>query len=131
MSEPTVAGKRVLVVEDEALVVMMLEEMLVDMGCAVAGIAAHLGQATETIDSQPCDCVLLDINLGGQPAYGLARKLARRGTPFVFVTGYDRPDLPEDLRGRPVLRKPFDLDGLRQAIAGAIGPQRPAASPPP
>lgn len=131
MSEPSVAGKRVLIVEDEALVVMMLEEMLGEMGCAVAGIAAHLGQATEMIASRPCDCVLLDINLGGQPAYQLARTLSERGTPFVFVTGYDRPDLPEELRGRPVLRKPFDFNSLREAIEGASGPERHTAAAPP
>lgn len=130
MSEPSVAGKRVLIIEDEALVVMMLEEMLGEMGCAVAGIAAHLRQATEMIGTRTCDCVLLDINLGGQPAYGLARNLAQRGTPFVFVTGYDRPDLPEELRNRPVLRKPFDFNSLRQAIEGVIGPEQQTAAAP-
>jgi CheY-like chemotaxis protein len=128
MSQPSVAGARVLIVEDEALVVMMLEEMLEELGCVVAGIAAHLTQAEQMIESERFDCALLDINLAGKEVYGLARRLGARGTPFIFVTGYDVPDLPAEFRPRPVLRKPFDFASLAQALTTAVS-RKPRSMP--
>lgn len=120
MTQPSVAGTRVLVVEDEAVVVMMLEAMLDELGCTVAGVASEPQEAEALLEPRAFDCALLDINLGGKPVYPLAEKLAKHGIPFIFVTGYDRPDVQEDLRNWPVLRKPFDLASLQQALASAL-----------
>lgn len=117
MSRPSVAGTRVLVVEDEALVVMMLEDMLEQLGCEVVGVATRLGQAKKFLETRQFDCALLDINLAGEPVYPLARRLSERGTPFVFVTGYERPDMLKRFQGCSILRKPFDAGALGKTVA--------------
>lgn len=117
MNPQSVAGTRVLVVEDEALVVMMLEDMLEQLGCEVVAVAPRLGQAKKIIETKQFDCALLDINLAGEPVYPLAQRLSALGTPFVFVTGYERPEMLKRFQGCPVLRKPFEVDALGKTLA--------------
>ncbi len=102
-------GKRVLLVEDEALVAMLVEDMLADEGCEVAATASRLGEALD-LASDPgleIDMAILDVNLAGEPVFAVAEVLARRGVPFAFATGYGAGGLPEGWRGRPTLQKPF------------------------
>jgi CheY-like chemotaxis protein len=116
-------GLRVLVVEDETLVAMLLEDMLADHGCVVAAVAARVPQALELIadDSLVIQAAILDVNLAGQPSFPLAEALAAKGVPFVFATGYGAGGLPEAWRDRPTLQKPFSHDDVGRMLLAAIG----------
>jgi two-component SAPR family response regulator len=111
---------RVIIIEDEALVVMLLEDMLAEIGCRVVGLASHLDQAIELAGSADADLAILDVNLDGQEAYPVAERLSARGMPFVFATGYGRPATGHGLGERPALQKPFRLEDLRRVIAEAM-----------
>ena len=112
------AGLRVLVIEDESLVGMLIEDMLDQMGCAVAGSVSTLQQALENAARLEIDFAVLDINLRGQPSYPVAEALQARGVPFVFVSGYG--DVSERWRSRPIIQKPFELDQLRREMERAL-----------
>lgn len=127
MKAPSLAGTRVLVVEDETLVVMMLEDMLEQLGCEVVGFATRLSEAKRILDTKHFDCALLDINLAGEPVYSLAQRLHERRTPFVFVTGYERLEMLKRFQEHPVLRKPFDVQTLGKAMAKVLGKTQPQA----
>lgn len=123
MSDPAgkLQGLRVLVVEDEALVSMLLEDMLADHGCEVAGVASRISQALELVGSDLAfDAAILDVNLGGEPIFPVAEALAAKGAPFVFATGYGAGGLPEHWRSRPTLQKPFSHDDVGKALAAAV-----------
>jgi CheY-like chemotaxis protein len=117
------AGLKVLVVEDEALVSMLLEDMLADHGCEVAATASRIGQALDLLADPALvfDAAILDVNLGGDPIFPVAEALAARGSPFVFATGYGAGGLPEFWRNRPTLQKPFSHADVGRALAIATG----------
>lgn len=116
-------GLRVLVVEDEMMVSMLIEDMLADLGCLVVGPASRLEDAIELIKGVEIDCAVLDVNLGGQPIFPLADILRERGAPFAFATGYGDAGLRDVDRGSPVLQKPFrEID-----LARILCELRPAA----
>ena len=123
MSEPiaALAGLKVLVVEDETIVAMLLEQMLEELGCVVAGVSGQVSAATELAQTIDADIAILDMNLGGQRVDPVAETLAGRNLPFVFASGYGEDGLSPQFRGRPVLPKPFRLDQLRDALIGAAG----------
>jgi len=110
------AGLRVLVVEDEMMVSMLIEDMLADLGCAVVGPASRLDEAIELMKTSDLDCAVLDVNLGGQPIFPLADLLRERGTPFAFATGYGDAGLRDVDRGTPVLQKPFREGDLARVL---------------
>ena len=116
-------GYRVLIVEDEALVSMLLEDMLADHGCEVAGTASRIGQALDLLADPDVvfGAAILDVNLGGEPIFPVAEALAARGAPFVFATGYGAGGLPEHWRDRPTLQKPFSHGDVGRALAQATG----------
>jgi CheY-like chemotaxis protein len=111
------AGLRVLVVEDEMMVSMLIEDMLSDLGCIVVGPAARLDEAIELARTSELDCAVLDVNLGGQPIYPLADILREAGRPFAFATGYGDAGVREVDRGTPVLQKPFREGDLARVLA--------------
>lgn len=114
------AGLRVLVVEDEALIAMLVEEYLDELGCEVAGVAGRLEEALEKARTlAPLDLAVLDVNLAGRLSYPVASVLRERGVALVFATGYGGAGLPEDLRGVPVLSKPFERDQLAEVLSAA------------
>lgn len=119
--EGSTHGMRILIVEDETLVSLMLEEALHDYGCAVIGPAMRVAQALPLAESETLDCAILDINVHGERIYPVAAVLSRRDIPFVFVTGYGREDIKEPFRDRPVLRKPFDRRAIGKALARILG----------
>ena len=122
MTEPSAAaGLKVLVVEDEAIVAMLLEQMLEELDCQVAGVVGQLSQAIETARSVDADVAILDLNLSGQRVDPVAAILAERNIPFIFASGYGEDGLAPEWRGRPVLPKPFRLDQLREALERAAG----------
>lgn len=113
-------GKRVLIVEDESRVAMMLEVLLDDIGCRVAGMATRLEDAIAKASDLDFDVALLDVNLDGEPSYPVAEAIARRGLGFVFATGYGADRLPEALRDHPVLQKPYRMRDLERALTAAL-----------
>ena len=122
MSIPGLEGRKVLVVEDESLVAMLLETMLEDMGCTVFGTAARIVDALEMIagEVRP-DAALLDVNVAGQTVYPVAEALDRQGVPLVFSTGYGQGGLAEGWEGRPTVQKPYTEAMIRDALMRVLG----------
>ena len=114
-------GKRVLVVEDDALLLMALQDMLSDLGCSVAGCAMALDPALQMARDLPVDVALLDVNLGGELVTPVAELLAGKGVPFVFATGYDSHIVPS-LADRPRVAKPYTGKQLEAALRRALAP---------
>jgi CheY-like chemotaxis protein len=110
------AGLRVMIVEDEAAVALLIEDMLLELGCDIAASAAHIARACELAREVECDLAVLDVNLNGSPVFPVARILNERKIPFLFSTGYGPSGLPDEFAGRPVLSKPFPIEDLRQAM---------------
>jgi len=107
---------KVLVVEDEALVSMLVEDMLTDLGCSIVGPAAEIEEALRLAGSADIDAALLDVNLGGRPIFPVADALKARGVPFAFASGYGEAGLTDDHRGATVLQKPFREADLRRVL---------------
>lgn len=120
MSTSTLAGTRILVVEDEPLIAMMTEDMLVEMGCVVAGSATSIAKALCLVRSRSPDCVLLDIGLADGSSYGVADALIAEGIPVLFATGRRRQDLPRSYDGQPCVSKPYTFEQLRSGIEQAL-----------
>lgn len=118
----TFAGRRVLVVEDESLVAMLLETILEDMGCVPVGPAATVEDGLRlAAGDEPVDAALLDVNVAGRQVFPIAEALKARGVPFVFSTGYGEGGLPDQWRGLPTLQKPFTEAAVRDALMKAMG----------
>ncbi len=113
------AGKRVLVVEDELMIRMLLQDMLTDLGHTLAGEAGQIEEALALAQEGAFDIAILDVNLNGQPISPVVEILIDRGLPFVFATGYGQRGVPEPYRDTPTLQKPFQADALAQAIEAA------------
>ncbi|HEY3777535.1 MAG TPA: response regulator [Rhizomicrobium sp.] len=116
------AGKSVLVVEDESLVGLFIQDMLVDIGCEAAGLAAHYEDALEKAQSLAFDVAILDVNLAGRQTFPIAQLISRRGLPFVFATGYGATGIPSAFENVPVVRKPFEQHDLEAALRAALEP---------
>jgi CheY-like chemotaxis protein len=110
------AGRRVLVVEDELLVLMMIEDILADLGCESVVAAATVEKALAAIDAQVIDLAMLDMNLNGDTNPAVAEALAARGIPFVYSTGNGGPNMRDGYRDRPVLKKPFRNEELVEML---------------
>jgi len=119
-SQSATPTKRILVVEDELMIRMLLEDMLGELGYTVAAEAARIEEALEAAKNADFDIAILDVNLNGQPISPVADALVARGMPFVFATGYGERGLPEPYRDRPTLKKPFQMDGLKQMLQTAL-----------
>lgn len=116
----TSSDARILIVEDEYLIRMLLEDMLGDIGYSVAAAVGTIDEAKPLAESAEIDLAILDVNLDGQPIYPVAEILAKRGLPFVFVTGYGGRNLAEPYRDRPTLQKPFQSDQLKKTLADVL-----------
>ena len=111
---------RVLVVEDESLIAMLIEDTLEDMGCSVVAIAAGLEEAIALASDREFDVAILDVNLNGVQTFPLARLLMERNAPFIFSTGYGSSGIPEAFRKAPVIAKPFLQIDLKRALVSAM-----------
>jgi CheY-like chemotaxis protein len=109
-------GLRVLVVEDEAAISLLLEDMLLDFGCEVVGPSARLAAALEAVEKEKVDIAILDVNVAGESIYPVAEALQARSIPFVFSTGYGSQGIMDSFRDRPVLQKPFAQHDLKQKL---------------
>lgn len=114
-----VEGLKLFLVEDEALVAMLLEDMLADLGCVVLDVAGTLDQALSRVDdvTARADAAILDVNLGSEQVYPFADALAERGVPFVFATGYGRVGVAARYPAAQVLAKPYGPLELAAALA--------------
>jgi two-component sensor histidine kinase len=120
------AGRRLLVIEDEPLVALDLVAGLEEAGAEIVGSAGTVEEALQLIESASIDAVLLDANLRGRPVDDLAAALTRKNVPFVFVTGYGHESLPRSFSTAPMLAKPFSREQLLRAVTPLIEP--PAAT---
>ncbi|MFC4726919.1 response regulator [Coralloluteibacterium thermophilus] len=114
------AGLRVLLVEDEGGVALLIEGMLEELGCEMVASVARLARAYEAVQAQPPDAVVLDVNVAGEVSFDFARLLVARGIPFLFSTGYGVSGLPADLRSHAVLAKPFKLSELHRSLLATL-----------
>ena len=124
MSENGSGPKRVLIVEDDVMIRMLIEDMLCDLGFAVAAEASKVHEALAAVDSTAFDVAILDVNLSGETTGPVAEALAARGTPFVFATGYGEHGLPDQFRDRPLLKKPFQIESLKRMLETALADAR-------
>ena len=116
------ADRRILIVEDESLVAMLLETILEDMGCVTVGPIASIDEAlTLLADAPALDGALLDVNVAGREIFPVAETLKARGVPFVFSTGYGQGGLPDAWRDHPTIQKPFTESAVQQALMAALG----------
>lgn len=116
-SEPT----RIFVVEDEALVLINLEDMLDSLGWTVVAQAMNLADAERlAANIGTPDAAILDVNLGGVTVFPAARILTERNVPILFATGYGKDGLPEEWRDRPVIMKPYTQSDVELALSRLV-----------
>ena len=114
-------GLRVLVVEDEGSVALLIENMLEELGCHVTASVATLAKALSAARADSFDFAVLDINLDGELVFPVAEALKERQLPFVFSTGYGRMGVPEAFKGCDVLSKPFTIEELNAKLQSMFG----------
>ncbi len=114
-------GKRILVVEDEVIVSMMLEDMLNELGAIVVGPARTLSEALAVASAERFDAAVLDVNLRGERIDPVAELLQRRGIRFLFATGYGQ-GIGRIVPGAPVIDKPYTKEALGRALAACLAP---------
>lgn len=116
----TFRSPRVLIVEDETLVSMLIEDMVCDCGGQVVGPAATFNRAAALATEADLDLAILDVNMAGLVIYPVADILRQRGIPFIFVTGYDPSIVPAPYRHVPVLLKPFSYETFSETFDAAV-----------
>ena len=114
-------GMRVLIVEDEYLLALLLEDELGSAGCALVESVSNLEKARAAVSRAEFDVALLDINLAGELVYPFADELAARGVAFVFLSGYGVANFPERFRDRPRVAKPYEFSELVRQISRSFG----------
>ena len=114
----SLAGQRILILEDEPIIALALEDMLVDRG-AKPVIAERLDEAFALVEQGSFDAAILDVNLHGGRSFPLAQQLLERGLPFIFATGYGDAPQPDAFAGVPIVAKPYGLDELERALDAA------------
>lgn len=107
---------RVLIVDDEALIAMMLSDLLTEFGHDTVGPAHSEGQALELVQSTPIDAAILDVTLGDQDCFAVAKALGERGIPFAFATGHGAQSMPDGYRELRTVSKPFDFEVVRRLV---------------
>lgn len=119
----TLDGVRILIVEDEALIAMLAEDMLESIGCKIVAVAATVRDAMATIEAHEFDAAMLDVNLNGDTSMGVASAVRAKGIPYVFTTGYGSDGVDADHAGAPVLAKPYVLGDLEAALRRCLDRQ--------
>lgn len=116
MTGHPLAGLRILVVEDEAMISMMIEDMLLDCGVTVVGPAGSVAQALAVLDREDVDGALLDVNLGGETSFPVADALTAKGIRIIFTTGYGQSGVAGRYPTSRTLQKPFVALDLEAAL---------------
>jgi CheY-like chemotaxis protein len=114
---------RILVVEDEAVIAMLVEDMVLDFGSEVVGPAAKMDEALRLASHAALDAAILDVNVGGAVVFPVADVLRSRGVPIIFATGYGSGGLPPRFRNDPALSKPFSYEALAEALRTVLADQ--------
>jgi DNA-binding response OmpR family regulator len=109
--------RRILILDDEPLIAMMVEDWLTEIGCEAVGPANSVASALRLVESEKLDGAILDVSLGGENSYSVADALRTRGIPFTFVTGRGADGVDSRFEGAPVLAKPFDFDAIKRAMS--------------
>ena len=112
-------AKRILIVEDEFLVAMLLEDLLTEMGHQVIGTFAQVDEAMKFANQADVNFAILDINLAGATSFPVAEILRRRGIPFLFASGYGSTGLASAFENELTLQKPYEPAELERVIAEA------------
>lgn len=126
MATSTLAGRRVLLVEDELMVAMLVETALEDESCIIVGPYGGLSEALLAAQSETLDLAVLDINLAGEMVFPVAEMLASRGVPFLLLSGYGALALPKEHEDWPICAKPFRLNELVAVLNRLVKPGAPA-----
>jgi DNA-binding NtrC family response regulator len=111
-------GKTILIVEDEAIISFMLEDMMDELGATNIAHAATIAEALTAIDARRPQVAILDLNLGGELSYPVAERLESLVIPFLFTTGYGRVEARWSSRG--IVQKPFDIAAIEGALRKAL-----------
>lgn len=114
------SGQKILVVEDEMLILTMIESMLNDLGCTSVTTVTKNEQAIDAIGHQMFDIAMLDMNLNGNSSFDVADALAEKGIPFVYSTGNNILDERDGFSDRPILKKPFSEEDLAKTLASLM-----------
>lgn len=114
------AGRRVLVIEDEMLILMMIEDMLADLGCESVTVASKIGPAISLVEGQEFDTAMLDLNLNGIESYPIADALTMRDVPYFFSTGNGLTNVKDGYRDQDVLNKPFTFEQLSNTLSRSL-----------
>ena len=128
MTTKGLVGTRVLVLEDEPLVSMMIEDMLADLGAGAVRCAGNLTMAAEMIAARKPDLALLDVNVAGQPVFPVADALAAAQVPIIFLTGYGRGGFDGRWTDYNVIQKPFTFAALTEALKKVLAAGRTSTS---
>jgi CheY-like chemotaxis protein len=128
LSKQDLSNRKVLVVEDEMMIAMLIEDMLEEFGCELVGPATSVPRALDLIGKEQIEVAVLDLNLDGQDTYAIADALQRKKVPFIFATGYGSTGLRKEYGAQPVLQKPFQAKDLETALAQALAGLNVAAS---
>jgi two-component SAPR family response regulator len=111
----SLAGQRILIAEDEAIIALQLEQLLVEIGCEIVGPISRVADVLSCIKNEKLDGALLDVNLRGESILPSLPLLIQLGLPFVITSGYDAASLfPAELRQVPRVTKPFDETQLKR-----------------
>ena len=109
--------RSILIVEDEAMIAMMLEEFVDTLGHHVRGVASTVEQASEMVRTGGFDLAILDCNLEGEEVWPVAEMLDRAGIPFILSSGGSQSDIPEHYASRPMLAKPYTIGTISDVLA--------------
>lgn len=110
-------GRSILVVEDEYLIAEDIRAELERAGATVVGPAPSVRKALRLIESEPVDAAVLDVNLGREMSFPIAEALKARAVPFLFSTGYNSTDVPDEWRGAMIVMKPLRIASVEQLLA--------------
>lgn len=121
-------GARVLLIEDDVLIALLLEAELEAAGCAVVGPYPSVSTALQGLRDASPDVALLDVLVGNEESFAVAEALKRRDIPFVFATGRPIDNMPQRYRGRRFLMKPFQPEEMLAALADVLQEARAGAA---
>ena len=122
VQDKSLAGRRVLIIEDESTVATLFADIARELGCEIAGLASRFSEAIEKARSLSADVAILDIYLSGQASHPVAKILAERGIPVVVASGYGEAAVPASLPAAALLQKPFHVRDLERALRVALDP---------
>jgi CheY-like chemotaxis protein len=125
MSTRLPKGCSVFLIEDEAMIRMMVADMLQELGYHVAGEAPRVDEAIDLVQKTHFDLAIIDVNLHGEMVFPVAEAIKASNRPFIFATGYNASILPTEFRDRPALQKSFQIETLGKFIEDTLRNHRP------